>query len=835
MNDLRFAFRQLRKKPGSTAVAVLTLALGMGANVSFFSLFNSAALRPLPGIKSPTEVAYLSEPSRILYPRYEFYRDHSSAFLGLAASARGWFTVGETNQLKDDSARQAILVHVVSGDYFGVLGADAPRGRYFLPEEYGAANGPSVIVLSHRFWQRHFDADPNVIGRTLRLNGEDFVIVGIAPKTFPGREPSFNYGELSRNGVDDSPDAWSPLLSRSRELCFNRGAYDFRLIGRLKNAITLEQAEAELNALEAQRVELVGETRRDRAELSPMRLAAGFSRIPPLRDKEEWSAVGEITALLTLVLLVACANIANLLLARAADRQKEIAIRQALGASRSRLARQFLAESLLLALMGGAATLLASHWTMAIARAFAADAFPEYRNYIESLEFGVDWRVVGYVAGLSLMSGLLFGLAPTLELLRSNFTPALKEEPTATGLRVSRSWFRNALVVGQVAVSVSLTIGAGLLVRSVQVATTREFAFATRDVLLVQLSLPGYDLPRTRAFHREVLERLSALPGVESVGLTSLPEGGEPAKSICVDGGPLQPLDLGFAGVNRFSPGYLETLKIPVLHGRNFTDADVANDALVAMVSESMARRYWPNENAVGKHFSLGPRSPELEVIGITRDAIPPEVRKTAPGGRVAFPYSAFAGVLYLPLQAGNPNLPAPNLVVRVAGKPQVMIPAVVKEVHAVDAKVEASPQVLREVMDAGLAPFIAGSMAASALGLLACVLATMGIYGVMAYVVSRRTHEVGVRIALGAQTSDVLQLVIGQGMRVVLIGLAIGIAGAFGLSRLMASRLFGLSPLDPVTFVGVTLLAVAAALLACYLPARRAAKIHPMEALRYE
>jgi putative ABC transport system permease protein len=294
-------------------------------------------------------------------------------------------------------------------------------------------------------------------------------------------------------------------------------------------------------------------------------------------------------------------------------------------------------------------------------------------------------------------------------------------------------------------------------------------------------------------------------------------------------------LDLGFAGVNYFSPGYLETLKIPILHGRNFSAEDIRSEAAVAILSESMAHRYWPNENAIGRQFKLGPRAPLFEVIGITRDAMPAGLRETAPGGHLSFYYSAFAGDLFLPLSAKVPTLGASSLVVRVAGQPKTMIPLVTKTIQSLDANITVSAQVLREMMDAGLAPLFGVSLAASGLGLLASLLATMGIYGVMAYVVSRRTHEVGVRMALGAQKTDVLRLVIGDGMRVVLIGVCVGIVGALGLAQLLSSKLFGLSPHDPLSFIVVSGISVLAALLACYLPARRASKIEPMEALRYE
>ncbi len=834
MNDLRFAVRQLLKNPGFTAVAVLTLALGMGVNVSIFSIFNAATWHALPGVKAPQEVVYATDPGRIPYPQYEYYRDHSKSFSGLVGSGSAHFRLEGAEPSADDAAREKILVRVVAGDYFGVLGAVAPLGRYFLPAEYGEANGALVIVLSHRFWREHFKADPAVLGQTIRLEDEAFTIVGIAPESFPGREPSLNFMEPSRTGVDNAPDAWSPLCSRSNRLVLDRGAYDLRLIGRLKVEVSREQAETELTVLRSQWAELSGEKKKEFAEAHRVHLVSGFARIPPLR-KHDWQDVGSITVLLHLVLLVACANIANLLLARAADRQREIGIRQALGASRGRLVRQLLSESVLLALLGGGAAILLAHWSMAIMRGFAAGRFPEYRSYVESLDFGVDWRVVAYVMGLSLVSGIIFGLAPALDLLRANLAPALKQEGSSIGTRVPRSSLRNILVVGQVAVALCLTITAGLLARSAKLASNREFSFASRDVVLVELGLPGYAPERARVFHRQMMERVSALPGVEAVGLTSIPKGGERVTEIFLDGGNRQPLNLGFAGVNRFSPSYLETLKIPILHGRNFSEDDLRSEAPVALVSESMERRYWPNQNAIGRQFSLGPRAPVLEVIGITRDAMPANLRHTMPGGQASWFYSAFAGDLYLPLRTNAVDVWASSLAVRVAGNPKAMIPIVTKEIQNMDRNAVVSGQVLRDMMDAGLAPFVAGGLAASSLGLLASVLAMMGIYGVMAYVVRRRTHEVGVRMALGAQKADVLGMVIGQGMRVVSVGVVLGILGACGLAQLLASKLMGLSPLDPISFIGVSLLSLLAALLACWLPARRATKVDPMDALRYE
>jgi putative ABC transport system permease protein len=538
-----------------------------------------------------------------------------------------------------------------------------------------------------------------------------------------------------------------------------------------------------------------------------------------------------------LVLLIACANVANLMLARTAERQREIATRQALGASRARLVRQFLTETSLLGLLGGVAGLLSGYWASPIMRAMMVGAMPEQRTFVQELHFGPDWRVAIFALCIALACGMIFGMAPAFELLRSSLSPGLKDDAMLGGTRVRRSRLRNALIIGQVAISVCLTIAAALCVRSVHRALTREYDFATRNVLLVEMRLP-YDSTHTREFHRRILERISALPGIESIGMTSLPEGGQGRNPILVEGRESQPMEIGFhAQDNFYTPGYFTTLQIPILQGRNFTDDDLRSQEPIAIISESMARQCWPTENALGKRLRLGHDAPLLQVIGIAKDGMPPELWKTAPGGLIRWYTASFAGDLYLPLRPDNPNLNIASVVARVAtSNPRAMIPLVKSQVLELDPQIEVSVNVLRKLMDSDLeGPLRMIGFAASGLGLLALTLAIVGIYGVMAYAVSRRTHEIGVRMALGAGRTDVLRMILQQGMRVVGLGVVAGFACAVGVARLMASQLFGMSPIDPVSFGSVTLLAVSAALLACYVPARRAAKVDPMVALRSE
>jgi macrolide transport system ATP-binding/permease protein len=804
--DVGYALRALRKSPGFTLVAILTLAFGMGINTTIFSFFYTLVLRPLP-VKDPGSIvnAYrtVKNESRygvFSYSEYIYYRDHAGSFSGLAASAGARMTLSGK-----DGAGETVHAALVSGNYYSLLGEAAALGRTFRPEEDRTPGSHPVAVLSYDFWQRRFGGNPGLLGGTITLNSIPYTVVGIAQKGFGGVLP-------------DSPDLWVPSMMQGNALpgndfLTNRNARWLGMVGRLKPGTRRDQAQAEINVL-ARRFSRAENGEREKVSI----LLTPGSFLTPAELGDVLPVAILLIGAVSLILLIACANIANLLLARGAARQKEIGIRQALGASRSRVVRQLLTENLLLALAGGAAGLLLSIWGAAI---LARMIHPPGERGIH-LNPNFDLGILGYTTLLSLLTGIACGLLPALRASKQSVVSTLKEESRAFGQRVSRSTLRGALVMSQVASSLILLAGAGLLVRAMQRAQTVKLGFEAKDVLVVSadLQLHGYDARRSAAFERQVTERLGALPGVKSVGLAELvPLGTSFADTtFAVEGHEPPPgAPQSYVGFNTISPGYFETLGIPIVRGRDFTPQDIAEDRHVAIINESLARRFWPGKDPIGKRF----KGKTWEVVGVAKDA------------RGTHLWSAEEPCLYYPHLLAAQSPPVMNFLVRTRGNPAALMRLLPATVRSMDRGLLVSVQRLEDNVSRWLWPSQMGALLSGALGLLAILLTTIGLYGVIAYAVTQRTDEIGIRVALGARGRDVLTLVLGQGMRLVGFGVAIGLPLSITGARLLAKFLYGLSPADGVTFAAVGLALGVIALLACYFPARRALRVDPMTALR--
>jgi predicted permease len=808
--DLRYGFRRLLKTPGFTLVAVVSLALGIGANTAIFSLVDTVLLRPLP-VREPKQLVEVygtlhkgADYTIQSHLNYKDYRDRSGDVLsGLLAYRFAAMS------LSHNGANERVWGYLVSGNYFDVLGVQPALGRGFLPEEDQTAGSHPVAIISYGCWQSRFGGDPAIVGRAAAINNQQFTVVGVAPKGFIGTEIAYSpeiYVPLMMAKQIEPGSSW--LESRTDDNLF--------VVGRLKEGVTKAQAEAALAGLTNQ----LAQEHPQENEGRGVRLLPPGLFIPEIRDSViTFSAV--LMGVVGLVLLLACVNLANLLLARATERRKEIAIRLALGASRARLIRQLLTESVVLSLAGGALGLLLATWVNDLVSAIKLPT-----DIALVFDLRIDWRVLAFTLGVSLLTGVVFSLLPALQSSNPDVVPALKDETSLGGFRRSR--LRNALVVAQVALSLVLLISAGLIVRGLQAARAMHPGFNPRNAVALSfdLGLQGYDEQRGRIFLRELIERAKQTPGVRSVTLTdSLPLSINYNNSgIYVEGQPAAlNSDLPLATPIYAGLDYFKTLEISLLRGRDFTAQEDKKESRVALVNETFARKFWHGEDAVGKRFNFGsPSDPYWTVIGVVADG------KYNSLGEDPKP------VVYRPLMRDyNSNV---TLVARVEGDPLTTLASLGRAVQSLDPTLPVySPKTLSEHMQIPLFPARMAAIVLGSFGLLALVLAAIGIYGVMSYVVAGRTREIGLRMALGADRASVLRLIVGQGMTLALIGLGVGLVLALAAARLLTSQLYGVSPTDPATFAGVVALLSSVAFLACYVPARRATKVDPMIALRYE
>ncbi len=818
--DVRYAARMLARSPGFTAVAVLTLALGIGANTAIFSVVNAILLRPLPG-REPSQLAsvYTSDFSGPLYgtssyPDYVDLRDHNEVFSGVAAYSAHPMLITQGNE------SYRVIGQPVTGNFFEVLGVNGQYGRTFAAAEDTPGAEP-VVVLSHSLWQRRFGADPSRVGKTINISGQPVTIVGVAPAGFTG---------LPRGvGID----LWVPMnmlpqVVPGRDDLTERGDRGSFLIGRLKAGVTVEQAQANLNLRARQLFEaypdnwtsLKGEPRV--ITVLPERQ----TRVLPMIREAVWAFLVLLQVVVGLVLLIACANVASLLLARATARRREIAVRLSLGASRWRLVRQLLTESVLLALLAGGAALLLALWATQ-----ALMAFQPPLPVTLALDLSLDAPVLLFTLLLALATGVLFGLAPALQASRFNLLGALKEEGSLTG-GWPRSRLRNLLVIAQVALSLLLLMGSGLLLRSLANAEAIDPGFEPEGVLLasVDLQLQGYGESEGRALFERLQARLESLPQVESASVaTILPLGlAAGRRGIRIQGYERAPGEGMEVHFNVVGPHYFETMRIPLVRGRWFTPQDTQGAPGVVIVNEAFARRYWPGQDPLGKRISMGVTEQDgrqvypLAVVGVAQDG------KYVTLGEDARPF-----VFYPHRQNYEADA---TVLVRTGGDPAAFSETLRQEIRALDPRLPVyDVRTLESHMSFALVPVRLAATLLGVFGLLALTLCCVGLYGTLSFAVSQRTREIGVRIALGARSRDVLRLVLAQGLVLTLVGMGIGLSAAAGASRFLTFLLYGISPLDPFTFLVISMLLLMVALLACYVPARRALRVDPMAALRYE
>ncbi len=806
-HDLRYGARMLLKQPGFTIVAVITLALGIGANTAVFSLINVVMLNPLPYYEPERLVMVWEEASFAGFPRreaapanYVDWKAQQTVFEDMAGL--GWASFSLTG----DGEPQQIFANAVTANFFPLLGTAPALGRTFSPDEEKEGAG-KVVVLSYKFWQIRYGGVSDIIGREILLNDEKHTVIGVMPADFQFMS---SYLHL-----------WVPLTS-SQEMWADRGSHDLVVVARMKRGVSLRQAQAEIQTI----------TRRIARQYPRETFDGKMGSVTlPLHDQLAGGSGRQLIVLLAavgLVLLIACANIAGLLLARATGRRKEIAIRAALGAGRGRIARQLLTESLLLSVAGGLSGLLLASWSFTFLEKFIPDGMAL------STSLSIDRRVFGYTLLLALLSGVIFGLAPALRAANVDLNETLKEGGQTSSV-TGGGRLRGAMVVFQIAMAMALLVGAGLLIQTLHELHGQYSFLQPEKILTMRTVLPRrkYKEAGLRTnFYDQTLARVRSLPGVTSAGYTTT----FPLQSIDgttafrPEGGQLIPGSSYDALDRRVTTDYLQTMGIPLKQGRYFDETDNEGSTPVVIINETMARQYWPDQNVLGRRFSLGDSDAKkwrqlITVVGVVAD-----VRQM----RVDVPVKA---EMYLPYQQYNSQWHAPYmLAIRVSGDPLSMVASVSREIHEVDPDLPISViATMSRLIGEGTDQRRVGMILLATFAGIALLLAALGIYGALAYFVAQRTREIGVRLALGARQRDVLMMVMRQGMKLTLFGIAIGLIGGLGLARLMKSLLFGVSASDPLTFVGVAALLASVATMACYIPARRATKVDPMIALRAE
>jgi putative ABC transport system permease protein len=816
--DIRYGARMLLKNPGISVIVIIALALGIGANSAIFSVVNAVLLRPLPYEESE-RLVFLNEKSPVLdemsisYPNFTDWRTQTQTFEKIGVYNRASYNLTGTGEA------ERIVTGQVSADLFSVLRVNALHGRVFTNDE-DKPGGTPVVVLSYPLWQRRFGGQTSILNQPITLNGKSYDVIGIMPQTF---------------AYPSRVEMWVPVGQLSDQASWKQrgnhpGLYG---VGRLKPGATIEQADADMNTIAANLEKQYPDTNTgNRVRLrSLMEIFVGDVR------RALWVIFGAVG----FVLLIACANIANLLLARATARKKEMAIRTAVGASRWRLARQLLTESVLLSLIGGSLGLALARWGVDLILYMSPDAIPRSR------EIGLDWTVLGFTIGVSVLTGIIFGLLPAIQAGDVDVHETLKESGRGTS---ARHWLRSSLVVGEVATTLVLLIAAGLMIRSFYLLQKVNPGFSHEHLTSFSISLPQkkYASEESRAsFYDRLLENIRGLPGVESTAAASgLPLGNNGWQtSYVIDGQPEPPRDqIPLLEACLVTPDYFKAMNIPLLRGRMFNDQD--NRAHLAgrdlsklnenersgaglnkiIVDEEFARRHWPNEDPIGKHVRIGgsdPANPRLEIIGVVGRVKMESLNQNSDRVQGYFPFAQVpqGGMTVLIKGASDPN----QLIGSVRAAIREIDPD--QPIHSVRTMDEIRAEsVQNERLNLTLLSLFAG---------IALVLAIVGIYGVMSYSVTQRTHEIGIRMAIGARPRDVFTMILGHGMKLALIGVVIGLVGAFALTRLMASMLFGVAPTDATTYAAISVLLVAVTLVACYLPGRRATKVEPTISLRYE